>query len=248
MIRIAICDDDPATTGSLERMIMSLQSLYESKFEISLFFSGEEFCAHISKANEPFNIILMDIELGTITGIEAGRLLRENIANDQTLLIFVSNHKTYYKEIIDLSVFCFIPKPIRTDEFNEKLGRAIKSVLNKRQFLATPVFLIKKNQHTASIPLDSILYLVSDLRKVYLHTETEVHDYYGKLDEEELKLPPDTFCRIHKSYLINFIHMKILTHRNVVMMNDKRLTISEPYRERVRGAYHHYREGKSPYD
>jgi len=229
-------------TENLERMLMTLQPLYESPFEISLFFSGEEFCDYLSKASEPFDIVLMDIEMKAITGIEAGRLLRENIANDQTLLIFVSNHKTYYKEIIDLSVFCFIPKPIRINEFNQKLGRGIGYILNQRKHSAMPALVIKKAQHTVAVPVDSILYLVSNLRKISLHTKVETHLYYGKLDEEERRLPSDTFCRIHKSYLINFSHMKTLTHKDVMMINGKGFPISETYREQVKTAYRRYRQ------
>jgi len=240
VIRFAICDDDPKTTVSLECMIRSLKPLHELKFETMVFFSGEEFCDHLNRTDEQFDIVLMDIEMRAITGVEAGMRLRENIANDQTLLIFVSAHKSYYKEIIDLNVFCFIPKPICTDEFEQKLGRAIESVLNQRKRASIPAFVIKKAQHTASAPVDSILYLISDLRKIRLHTETKTYDYYGKLDEEELKLPSDTFCRIHKSYLINFSHIKTLTYKDVLMIDGKELQISEAYREQVKVAYRHY--------
>jgi len=241
VIHFAICDDDSTMTGSLERMLLALEPQYETKFEVSVFFSGEEFCDHLDQTGERFDIVLMDIEMRAITGVEAGLALRENIANEHSLLIFISSHKSYYEELLDLHVFCFIPKPIFMEEFNLKIGRAIQHVLNQRERPPSPDFEIKINQRNLLVPLHSILYLESEVRQIRLHTTDETHTYYGRLDEEEAKLPSHMFCRIHKSHLVNFGHVKTITTKDVVMADDRRFSISEAYRDHVKIAYMQYR-------
>lgn len=244
MIRFAICDDDQKMTGYLDTLIMALNPLYDQEFEISAFFSGEDFCEYLNKNCEEFDIVLMDIEMREITGVDAGRKLRENVVNELTLLIFVSGHQSYYREIVDLNVFCFIPKPIFLDEFNLKINKAIKRVLRIRQMSKTPVFVIKKNKKEIHIPTNLIMYLESDVRVIHLHTEEEEYTYYGVLDENENRLPKGTFARIHKSHLINFDHVASITSKEVTMKNKIKLVISDKYREKVKTSYLLYRGNK----
>jgi len=233
-------------TGSLERMLLALEPLYKTTFEISIFFSGEEFCDHLNSAEGRFDIVLMDIEMSALTGVEAGRRLREDVAHDLTLLIFVSGHKGYYQEIIDLNVFCFIPKPVSAAEFDLKVGRAIQRVLNQRELSHASVFTIRINKGTVSVSVNSILYLTSHLKQISVHTESKVYTYYGKLNEEEGKLPAMTFCRIHESHLINFAYVETATGTTVVMTNGAEFSVSRRYRNQMKAAYIQYRRGLEP--
>jgi len=241
MIRFAICDDDQNTTGFIDHLILSLKPLYDQEFEISVFFSGENFCDYLNASNDLFDIVLMDIEMRGITGVDAGRTLRKNIANDLTLLIFVSSHKSYYHEIVDLNVFCFIPKPIFVDEFNLKLYNAINKVIRLRQLPQYNNLIINKNKSEILIPIRSIMYLESNSRKINLHTESEVIEYYGSLDLEDNKLPKTFFIRVHKSFIVNFLHISTITSKDLTMKDNRNISISSKYREKAKTAYLNYR-------
>ena len=178
-----------------------------------------------------------------ITGIDAGRKLRENISNDKTLLIYISSHRNYHTDIIDLDVFCFIPKPIHKSEFNMKLTRAIMKILNQRQFLPFSDFVIEKNRSDIRIPMKSIIYLQSQLRQIHLYSTKDTYTYYGSLDIEEKKLPINMFCRIHKSFIVCFDHMTRITGQTVTMP-DRTIPISAKYRDKVKAAYSRFRENQ----
>ena len=241
MIHFAVCDDDQATVSELDSLIKALEPLYNQEFEISDFSSGESFCKHLNESSDVFDIVLMDIEMRGITGIEAGKKLRENIASDQTLLIFVSGHENYFRELIDLNVFKFIHKPIITDVFNLKIGGAIQKVLRQRQSPAITNFSIKINRNEIQVPVNSIMYLESDAKKIHVYTTDNTYTYYGKLDKAEAELPSHAFSRVHHSYLINFSHAVSVNPKSVTMKNKCRLSISEKYREKVKKAYIRYR-------
>lgn len=240
MIHIAICDDDRTMAENLNSRLMALRPAYGQEFHVSVFFSGESFCEHLQNTGAAFDIVLMDIEMNAITGVDAGRKLRENIANAQTLLIFISSHKNYHHDLIDLHVFGFIHKPVSHDEFNRKLDKAIKSVIHQQSHLP-PELAINIGRSIVNIPADSIMYLESNLRQIHLHTVTTTHTYYGKLDEEKDKLPENAFSRVHKSYIINFAYVKRIAAKSISMTDDRTIPISEQSREKVKAEYIRYR-------
>ncbi len=241
MIRFAVCDDNPQTTGEIDSLIMALSPRYGRAFEISVFFSGEDFLEYLNDTGEVFDIVIMDINIQGIGGVETAVRLRENTANDRTLLVFASERGDL-SEIINLHVFCFIPKPINAEEFRRKLGRAIKSVLRQKALPESPNLTIHINRRELQVPLNTIMYLASDARRIRLKTVSETYIYYGVLNDEEKKFPPGSFARIHQSYLISFSHVAGITAKEVSMKDGEALSISGKYREKVKAAYQSYRQ------
>ncbi|HBF8858993.1 TPA: LytTR family transcriptional regulator DNA-binding domain-containing protein, partial [Clostridioides difficile] len=79
----------------------------------------------------------------------------------------------------------------------------------------------------------------SKRRKVYIVTEKETFEFYGKLNEieESLRASKGIFLRIHQSFLINYKHIKGLAYDFAVMDNEERLSISEDRRKLISKQY-----------
>ncbi len=52
-------------------------------------------------------------------------------------------------------------------------------------------------------------------------------------------LPADTFLRIHRSYIVNMAQVTLL-ERGQIVFNDKRLPISDSYKDRVQEYVNRY--------
>lgn len=80
---------------------------------------------------------------------------------------------------------------------------------------------------------------LSKRRKVYIVTEKETFEFYGKLNEieESLRASKGIFLRIHQSFLINYKHIKGLAYDFAVMDNEERLSISEDRRKLISEQY-----------
>jgi DNA-binding LytR/AlgR family response regulator len=243
MIRVAICDDDHAMTGHIERLINVLNTEYYSNIRIktSIYFDGEAFCERQNKDGDIYDIVLMDIEMGTMTGIDAGRKLREHIANEHTILIFISAYDNYFRDLVDLCANGFISKPISPTDFNAKMKNAIDKILRFRQLPQQPYFMFKNKGRKIYIPKHTIMYLQSNTRQIQLRTTSRLYDYYGKMDDEEGKLKSSVFVRIHKSYMINLDHAATVTFTEVTMNDGQILYVSERYRKMFKKAYLKYR-------
>lgn len=89
------------------------------------------------------------------------------------------------------------------------------------------------------MPLRDIVYFESKRRKVYIVTEKEVLELYGKLNdiEKSLKASKTAFLRVHQSFLVNYKHVDGIAYDFILMDNGKRISISEDRRRQISGQY-----------
>ncbi|WP_058302943.1 LytR/AlgR family response regulator transcription factor [Gorillibacterium timonense] len=240
MIPIAICDDNLPDTERIEELLLQLQPRFAERIETNIFYSGETFCEAI-KDHCPFDIVLMDIEMKGMDGIMAGQKLRSSDDNDTVLLLYISSHDSYYRELFDVQPFAFLDKPIRRDEFSVQLEKAILKTIRRRQEGKRKVFSVSQKGRELLLPLKSLLYFESKIRKIHLHTTEGIIDYYGVLNEEELKLPVPDFVRTHQSYLVNLRYVKEVTSESLILVNNSAIPVSGSRRSAVKDAYLAYR-------
>lgn len=89
------------------------------------------------------------------------------------------------------------------------------------------------------ILIRDILYFESNRRKIYIVTEKEKFELYGKLNEieEMLKTGKIAFLRVHQSFLVSYKHIEELGYDFTVMDNGKRISISEDRRKQISEQY-----------
>ncbi len=80
-IRVLLVDDDAAFIESLEALLVTDQRLEI----VGKALSGEE-ALEMAAANEP-DVIVVDVRMPGMSGIECGRLLRERDPNSRVILI-----------------------------------------------------------------------------------------------------------------------------------------------------------------
>jgi DNA-binding LytR/AlgR family response regulator len=225
MIRVAVCDDDRPATGLLESLILEAQNSLPFSLEVTIFSSGESFCKAIEDGC-PYDIILMDIEMEGLSGIQAGHTLRADCGNDASQLIYISSHQEYHLQLFDVQPSGFIGKPVDPEAFHRKLSAAVERAVLKRSQGQKRFFPIQQKGKETLVPLKDIIYLESRIRKVLLHSRTGVFEYYSTLNEEEEKLPGSDFVRIHQSYMVNYSCIREIGHKKVVLLNGVELPVS----------------------
>lgn len=79
-------------------------------------------------------------------------------------------------------------------------------------------------EHTYFLGEEEILYLESGHNRVYWHTGKETVEVTGTLLNTESRLP-DTFVRIHKSFIVNSLHVERINRCYAELSNGERLQI-----------------------
>ena len=211
---IAICEDDPADREKLVRLLegCAIPSVP------TLFSSGEA----LLDAYRPqqFDLLLSDIYLGGITGVETVTRLR---TLDRDLPVaFVTTSTDHALEGYRLSVLKYIEKPFRQQDLEEILALARM----KRD--SAPVLTIRPSGQEETIRLSRITYLEQQLHHVRIHlTDGSVLELRERLSALWPQLEGSDFFRSHKSFCVNLSAVQSIdgTLRCFVLQNGEKVPI-----------------------
>lgn len=229
-MRVAICDDDKVSCGRLRRLILE----QEPGCEVICFHAGKQFL----ESKQHFDILLLDIQMEDMSGIELARTLRINREN--TILIFVTALKEYAAEAFEVSAFHYILKPVAPEKFCRVFENACREVRKQAALGGEQLFFHTKLK-SFTVLKNEILYVESKKRKVDVHTLNECFTVYATMKHMEERLGSN-FYRCHRGYLVNLAYVTEYGPGTVRLSNGAIVYMArEKYAEFVR-AYTQYLE------
>jgi len=80
----------------------------------------------------------MDIQMGAMSGVDAGQALRMLPDGDDTILVYISSHDSYFEELVQLGSFRFVRKPIDEKELDDVFNRALMQAMKYCKASAAP--------------------------------------------------------------------------------------------------------------
>ena len=114
MYRIAVVDDLPEERDRLNDYLRRFAAERKLTLQVSDFDSGERF---LSAFDHNFDIVLLDIEMQGIDGMETARRLRER--DDKVCLLFVTYLANFAVQGYGVHALDFLVKPV-----SYEIGRA----------------------------------------------------------------------------------------------------------------------------
>lgn len=227
MYKVAICDDVIQVCALIEDTLLAYGKENGIRIQTEVFYDGESLSAYMNKGNT-FDLIYLDIEMGTHSGIDVSRDIRYGCDDIDTEIVFVSGTSQYDRELFDMHPLHFIPKPVDP----QLVIRDLKLAMKKHN-CAAGVFTFKHSQETVRLKYADILYLESFDRKIAVTTTQKTYEYYGKLSDAAAEVP-GFFCRIYRSYIINLRRVSAFRSDSVTMEDGKALPVSESCRKEYR--------------
>lgn len=215
MIQIAICDDEPVMCRLLKEKLISLLNAHQVSYAISCYTGSSEFL----KALIAYDLIFLDIQMPGFDGMETAKQLRERLPD--AVLIFVTVLKDYMPQAFQMEAFDYLIKPIEDAHLSLTLDRALKRLKRKKE----PHLFVQTLNQCRSIAFSSIFYCEVINRKLYLHTEDGVIEYYGKMETLEKQLD-SRFFRCHRSYLVNLDCLKAYSEGQILLQDENRIPVS----------------------
>jgi FixJ family two-component response regulator len=114
---IAVVDDDAGIRGALEGLLTSWGC------SVELYGSAEEFIrASISSAAA---CLLVDIQLGDISGVELGRHLASSGFTFPIIFVTASQDELFRRQARDVGCIAYLLKPLQTRQLKEAIDLAI---------------------------------------------------------------------------------------------------------------------------
>nr|WP_314465655.1 LytTR family DNA-binding domain-containing protein [uncultured Clostridium sp.] len=229
MIKIAICDDDDEMILELKNKISGYMNETSHKAEIHAFSCAED----LLKSDELFDIVFLDIQMGSMTGMEAAKRIRQS--GSECFLIFVTVLKEYVYDAFCVEASDYLLKPLDGQRFQSTMNRILHYVGDKK----TSVLTIQKGFWCKSIRFADILYCEAINRKIFVHTKQEIIDYYFRINELEKQLEPDFFC-CHRSYLVNLQAVCGYENGQAKLINGENIPVSRLRRQEFMEAMLNY--------
>ncbi len=227
MIRIAVVDDENSICSFVEKCLFNLSKKYGINIEVDVFNSGEDLMNTINE--NFFDVIFLDIKMNDLSGIDVSKLIRSTMGNEATQIVYISGNTEYAIEAYDYDPLHFLPKPLS----EEKIEKAFVKLVRKLN-LNAEAFTYKIGHDTFKIAIKDILYFESNKRKVIIHYNDKEDEFYGSLENIQQQLNKYNFLLIHKSYLINPVHVRKCTYEFVEMPNRIILPIAQSKRKEIR--------------
>lgn len=196
-------------------------------FDIEIFYTGESLIDFI-KQNHGFDLMFLDIELGTTTAITIGNTIRNEFDDYISKIVFITAKDGYAEQLFDLQPFNFIKKPID----KEKLMSCIKLAI-KLLHMENTSFEYKKGHEIIKVNIKDILYFESQRKKIKIVTYKGENYFYETMVNITQRLPK-SFVEPHSSFLINFNNIESITTSFVFMKNGAKIPISRQNLKNIR--------------
>ena len=175
------------------------------------------------------DLVFLDIQMEQLTGIQ---FLEATGTNAK--IIVTSAYDRYAIKGFDLNVTDYILKPYSFERFvkgvNKVMEQLTVSLIDKGTSEEDGFIFVKTEYRLERIDLDHILYIegMKDyLRIICNDKKIMTLQSFSKIEES---LPAKKFCRVHKSYIVAIDKIKSI-ERNVILIADQRIPVSNTYRE-----------------
>ena len=223
-MRIAVCDDERSQTVFLTEKVTAWADRNGHLCDVRAYPSAEAFLFEYSE-NKAFDILLLDIEMEEMNGVDLARRVREE--NDAAQIIFVTGYPDFMPQGYDVGALHYLLKPISDEKLFSVLDRAAKNLGKTEKRLTVSV-----NRQTEYVPFPEIVYLEAQMNYTVIHTRRGEYRIKAALSDLEKKLD-DGFFRCQRSFVVNLADIHTVKRDSVILKNGVVVPISRGMGERI---------------
>lgn len=214
MIKVGICDDESHTLKAIAKILESASILIDFDMEITCA-TDKQNIIYDKISKHELDILFLDIDFknGFKNGIEFALELRKT--NKNFKLIFITGHLEYILMAYDCKTFDYIIKPMDDNKAIKILERL------KDEFSNSSSGFIKLNKDY-TVRAKDIFFIERNKSKTTIYTKDSTYETCYSLNAiiDEL---PDSFLRIHRSYIVNQDEIIKINNENKTIYFDNGL-------------------------
>ncbi len=228
-MRIAICDDEEVQRQLLTKYFQEWAKEQRLLLDTVSFCDAESFLFQWED-DKDFDLLVLDIEMGELSGMELAIKLREE--GEEVPILFITGYESYMAQGYEVAALHYLLKPIQKEKLFAVLQRLYKKQRTEEKVLfqteegnvsvlPSDIWIIEASGHQCVLTTASNRYVlkhsISDVRRVLEHEKAIV--------------------MTHRSYLVNLKHVSSIVKGELVMDNGMRIPVSRGSAKAVNEAF-----------
>lgn len=207
-IKIFIVDDELPARERIKTLLTDIQA--ECPVQITGEAAEPQTALNAILEAQP-DIVLLDVQMPGMTGIEFAQILSSSSSADLPAIIFVTAYDEYALKAFDVHAIDYLLKPVRASRLQEAILRASKIRLRDQESAISDAakesdakrqhFTILERNRVLLVPVSEVLFLKAEQKYVTLFTAQRSYLLEESLTSIEQDLS-DILVRVHRNALV----------------------------------------------
>ncbi len=209
-IRSLIVDDEALAREALKDVLSQLDDI-EIVGECS---NGFEVVKEVGEKKP--DLIFLDIQMPKLDGFDVVELL----GGESPFIIFVTAYDEYAIRAFETHALDYLMKPVHAERLQQALDRVREQMKlkipqptdvfiqsHRNQFIPISRILVRYGLEVFVIPVKDITHIGAEDDYVRIFTPEKSYLKQERMNRLEQMLDPRSFCRIHRSYILNINYL-----------------------------------------
>lgn len=222
--KISVIDDNSSDTEYVAALVTRWAESAGHAAGISAFPSAEAFLFRYEDEKD-FDILLLDVEMGEMNGIDLAKRIRQG--NDAVQIVFITGYPDFIAEGYEVAALHYLLKPVSYEKLHEVLDKAAANLAKSEKRLC-----VTYDRRTDFVPLSQILYIEAQKQYVIVHTFGGTYRMKQSFAETVDELD-EFFLKCQRSFCVNLCHITRIKGSSVVLKNGEEVPISRGMAEKI---------------
>lgn len=232
IINVAVVEDSAEDLNNCLSLLKRYSEEKGIEFDVQTFETGDAF---LMRFKSQYDFVILDINLFSMNGIDVAKKIREK--DEEVVIMFATNLAKYATRGYEVDAIDFVLKPLTYSSFYLRLERVMKRIQKKENiFLVVP-----SDGGFNKININDVLYVEVISHDIIFHlVDKKDIITIGTLKKYEEQLNNRWFIRCNSCYLVNAHHIKRVEKLDIILSDDRTISISHPKRKSFMESFRRY--------
>ena len=213
MIRAIAIDDEPLALELISRFCSQISTIQLEK----TFTKPSAAISYLQKF--PVELVFLDIQMPSITGLELVKQLPENV-----MVIFTTAFSEFALDAYNLNAIDYLLKPFEENRFAKAVNKAVEyyHLKSQNENPADKFLLIRADYKLTKIALSEIHYIegLGDYLKVF-YGDNKLIVARMTMKNILAKLPAKEFLRVHRSFIVPYSKIENVRNKTILILGQE---------------------------